>query len=598
MKVNFPTWGILQSAFWICLFSLSTHSYSASSNNMLMSNTFPQYTTRSVLRLDGLWDFAFMEKCRDPLKPDLAKVIYTDRLAVPGVFDAMPQYAGKRGTAFYRTFVTAPANARMLLKSGGLGMWGAFFWDGQFIGLQDLPYSGMEFEFNSGDGSRHELVAVIDNRFDFKRQPLLSQNYDYYCFGGIFRSIELHQLPPLAIDRAQIKTVSLKGEIEIAVKLTGDLPEKTDVIYQIDDGESVRQTCKVSHGIVKFNATVPDPSIWSTTSPALHTIAITVGDDTVVERFGLRTVEAKNGRILLNGEPLKLRGYCRHESHPEFGPALPLQIVLEDIQLLKKTGCNFVRGSHYPQDQRFLNLCDENGILVWEESVGWGDRENHLLNPAFREAQLRQLPWMVKNSFNHPCIILWGFLNEGDSSLQGDGRKLYEDMIGTLRKLDSTRLITYASNAYTKDINFDLVDVVSLNAYPGWYAANQETMRPLGEIRPKFNTFIKFLHESGFDDKPFIISEVGAGAIYGWRDRLRAHWSEEYQADFLDEVLTYFNETPRIAGIALWQFIDCRTYSSSRALGRPRAFNNKGLFDEYRRPKLAFDVVSKHFNKP
>ena len=210
MKVNFPTWGILQSVFWICLFSLSTHFYSASSNNMLMSNTFPQYITRSVLRLDGLWDFAFMEKCRDPLKPDLAKVIYTDRLAVPGVFDAMPQYAGKRGTAFYRTFVTAPANARMLLKSGGLGMWGAFFWDGQFIGLQDLPYSGMEFEFNSGDGSRHELVAVIDNRFDFKRQPLLSQNYDYYCFGGIFRSIELHQLPPLAIDRAQIKTVSLK----------------------------------------------------------------------------------------------------------------------------------------------------------------------------------------------------------------------------------------------------------------------------------------------------------------------------------------------------------------------------------------------------
>ena len=538
-----------------------------------------------------------MEKCHDPLKPDLAKVTYTEKLAVPGVFDTMPQYAGKRGTAFYRTFITAPANARMLLKSGGLGMWGAFFWDGQFIGLQDLPYSGMEFEFNSGDGSCHELVAVIDNRFDFKRQPLLSQNYDYYCFGGIFRSIELHQLPPLAIDRAQIRTISLEGEIQVKVKLTGEHHKKIDVTYQIDDGEAVKLSCSVFHEIAAFNATVPNPSIWSTTSPALHTIAITVGNDTVVERFGLRTIKTEKGLILLNGEPIKLRGYCRHESHPEFGPALPLQVVLEDIQLLKKTGCNFVRGSHYPQDQRFLDLCDENGILVWEESVGWGDRENHLLDPAFQEAQLRQLPWMVKNSFNHPCVIFWGFLNEGDSS-QPKTRKIYEQMIGTLRKLDETRLVTYASNAYIKDFNFDLVDVVSLNAYPGWYAANQETFRPIDEIRPKFNTFIKFLHESGFDDKPFIISEVGAGAIYGWRDRLRAHWSEEYQADFLDEVLTYFNETPRIAGIALWQFIDCRTYSSSRALGRPRAFNNKGLFDEYRRPKLAFDVVSKHFNKP
>ena len=230
--------------FWACLLSLSTFSFS-SSNDMLMPTAFPHFPSRSVLRLDGLWDFSFMEKCHDPLKPDLTKVTYTEKLAVPGVFDTMPQYAGKRGTAFYRTFITAPANARMLLKSGGLGMWGAFFWDGQFIGLQDLPYSGMEFEFNSGDGVRHELVAVIDNRFDFKRQPLLSQNYDYYCFGGIFRSIELHQLPPLAIDRAQVRTVSLEGEIQVAVKLTGELPKQTEVTYQIDDGDAIKKTCSI-----------------------------------------------------------------------------------------------------------------------------------------------------------------------------------------------------------------------------------------------------------------------------------------------------------------------------------------------------------------
>ena len=199
-------------------------------------------------------------------------------------------------------------------------MWGAFFWDGQFIGLQDLPYSGMEFEFNSGEGVRHELVAVIDNRFDFKRQPLLSQNYDYYCFGGIFRSIELHQLPSLAIDRAHVKTVSLEGDIQVTVKLTGELPNQTEVTYRIDDDEAVKKTVKVSSDAVTFNATVPNPAIWSLASPALHTITITIENDTVVERFGLRTIKAEKGQILLNGEPMKLRGYCRHESHPEFGP--------------------------------------------------------------------------------------------------------------------------------------------------------------------------------------------------------------------------------------------------------------------------------------
>ena len=582
---------------WLCMLLLSISAYSAS-NSMLFQNMFPHYPSRPILLLDGLWDFSFMEECRDPLKQDLSKIAYTDRLAVPGVFDVLPQYVGKRGTAFYRTFVTTQANARMLLKSRGLGMWGAFFWDGRFIGLQDLPYSGMEFEFFSGEGTRHELVAVIDNRFDFKRQPLLSQNYDFFCFGGIFRSIELHQLPKLAIDRAQVRTLSLKGDIQVAVKLTGEIPSQTEVSYQIDDAEVIKLTGTIKSDAVTFNATVLNPTLWEPTSPTLHTIAITIGDDTIVERFGLRIVETKNAQILLNGKPMRLRGACRHESHPAFGPALPLHILIEDIQLLKRLGCNFVRGSHYPQDQRFLDLCDENGLLVWEETLGWGDRENHLKNSAFREAQLRQVPWMVKNSFNHPCVILWGFLNEGDSSLGGKGRELYEQMTSTLRELDGTRLITYASNAYTKDMNFDLVDVISINAYPGWYAANSETLRPIGEIRPLFNKFIQFLHYSEFDYKPFIISEIGAGAIYGWHDRLRAHWSEEYQADFLEEVLNYFDATQRIAGIALWQFMDCRTYSTSRALTRPRAFNNKGLFDEYRRPKLSFDIVSKHFLNP
>ncbi len=562
-----------------------------------MLKPFPHFTQRRVTCLDGLWDFAFIEDCPDPAAIAVARLDYRDRLPVPGVFDTLPDYAARRGTACYRTAVTtSEPYARLLIRSGGLGMWGALYWDGRLVGVQDLPYSAMDFTLDGGPGTEHELVVAIDNRFDFSRQPLLSQNYDYYCHGGIFRSIELHELPEVAIDSLTVRTLSLeKGTVQATLKLIGQrLPATVVVTGQFDGDREFTRGLALDGDTATFEATLDDRTPWSPETPRLHTLTLATGDDAITVRFGLRTIEARDGQLLLNGRPQKLRGYCRHESHPEFGPALPLQIVLEDVQLLRQTGCNFVRGSHYPQDPRFLDLCDEMGIMVWEETVGWGDGEQHLASPAFREAQLRQPAWLVRKSANHPCVIMWGFLNEGDSTLPV-AHDLYAAMAAELRRLDPTRPITFASNRCERDVCLDLADIISINIYPGWYAADQEKFRPLDEIRPRIRRFIDWLHQQGADHKPLIISEIGAGAIYGWRDRFRAHWSEEYQADFLDEVCTVFAETPRLNGIALWQFIDCRTYSSARALGRPRAFNNKGLFDEYRRPKLAFDIVSRHF---
>ena len=558
---------------------------------------YPQYHGRVIHALDGVWDFHFVDGgVKRPASPALAKVRYDDRQAVPGVFDALPRHAGKRGTAFDRTRVTVTPRANLLLKSPGLGMWGAFFWDGRRVGVHDLPYSGLEFRFNAGEGAEHELVAVIDNRFDAERQPLLSPFFDFYCHGGIFRPLELHEVPPVSLDRAFVHVTDLKaGRVDVEVLLAGDeLPERITLAAAFDGGERKSRTLKVRDGRAKFSAVLDDKRKWDCEHPVLHTLSVSLGEETLTERFGLRTVEAKKGKILLNGKPIRLYGCCRHEAHPEFGPALPMQIIIEDVQLLRQVGCNFVRGSHYPQDQRFLDLCDEFGILVWEEALGWGNKPEQYADPRFASAQLRQLAPMVKNSGNHPAVILWGFMNEG-SSEDPECRSLYKDMTAELRRLDPSRLVTYATKKFTNDIDLDLVDVVGLNTYPGWYAADQEKYRPLDEIAVKCDTFLDFLHERGFDDKPLIVSEIGAGAIYGWRDRLNGQWSEEYQRDYLNTVLDYFFGHDRISGISLWQFIDCRTYSSARAIRRPRAFNNKGIFDEYRRPKLAAETVTRRF---
>jgi len=256
-----------------------------------------------------------------------------------------------------------------------------------------------------------------------------------------------------------------------------------------------------------------------------------------------------------------------------------------------------VRGSHYPQDQRFLDCCDEMGFLVFEESLGWGyDAELHG-REDFLDANLRQTRLMVRNSFNHPSVILWGFLNEGGSHDPAT-RRLYESLVACVRDEDPSRPVTYATNRLWEgvgDRHLDLVDVVSLNMYPGWYARDHSAARPLGEVVPRIRAAIDEVASLGAGDKPLIVSEIGAGAIYGWRDPLMAHWSEEYQRDHLRLVCDEVVANSRIAGIALWQFCDSRTYATARALGRPRAFNNKGTFDEYRRPKLAAEAVKEAF---
>ncbi len=559
-----------------------------------MQGHYPQYDGRKIHNLDGIWDFHFINRCPDPLGQDLKQISYDELMAVPGVYDLVSNGYGRRGTGFYRTRVQTE-NSRLRFKCDGLGLWGAVFWDGRLIGTDHLPYTGMEFDFESEIGE-HELVVAVDNQMDFARSPLYSAFYDYYAHGGLYRHCELQELAGTwSFDRAKVTPLDLDGRVRIELLLTGILPEVLSFRYAFDGGESVEMSLPVRDCTVTFETSVPRPSLWSPESPALHTVRFSSdGGESLTERFGLRVVATANGRILLNGKPLRLKGFCRHESHPEFGPALPEAVMLEDLALLKEMNCNFIRGSHYAQDPRFLDLCDRMGFLVWEEGIGWGDPEKHLLDPGFFQAQVEQYPWIIKNSYNNPSVILRGFMNEGYSNLPAS-RPLYEKIAETIRTNDPGRPITFASMFHDRDINLDLADVISYNCYPGWYTTSQEP-HPLSEIPSTLDKHLANLDSLGFGDKPFILSEIGAGAIYGWHDRFRVHWSEEYQTDYLETVCRYLSEHPRICGISLWQYCDGRTSPvGERALGRPRSFNNKGIVDEYRRPKMAFETVKEWF---
>ena len=551
--------------------------------------------TTSSLRfsLNGFWQFEFRaEHAWNDEK--LATLKFPDAIAVPSAFDAMPAYNGKRGVGFYRRTLEVPAGQRSRITFNAVGMYAKVFVDGKKIGEQYAAYTPFTVDVPVSDRVEREIVVMVGNRFDYQLYPLHEIFFDFYAYGGIFRDVELQLLPPRdAIDWVRVETLDYRtGKIKVRVH-----PVRSGQTLNVTVDREVSQQIKVKKtvsGEISFEFKVKGFTPWSSATPELHTVTIGNGTDEKSARFGIRQVTTKKGKILLNGKPVKLLGYCRHEAHPQYGPALPPAQMIADLQLLRDLGCNFIRGSHYQQNPHFLDLCDEMGFLVWEESMGWGQQVRHFTDPKFVAAQVAQTEAMIETSYNHPSVIIRGFLNEGESD-KPESEHCYRTLIELVRKKDPTRLVAYASNRELNDRWLELVDLVCFNIYPGWYAKNCEDESPLGEIVPRIQRNLKGLKQRGLADKPFILSEIGAGAIYGWRDPICAHWSEEYQREYLSITCREVVDNPSIAGVALWQFCDGRTYRGSHALGRPRAFNNKGTLDEYRRPKLAYEAVKTIF---
>ncbi|MEO6053677.1 MAG: glycoside hydrolase family 2 TIM barrel-domain containing protein [Chthoniobacterales bacterium] len=562
-------------------------------------SAYPIRSSRQCHLLDRLWDFAWSEKVLAPETKKPNSFNFNDRMPVPSAFDAFPKYAGKRGTAAYRTYVEVTPNTPGRLYLDGTGLWIKVYVDGIAIGEAALPYAPLEFDVPASSRKKRELVIVVDNRLDFDRTPLFEPYFDFYAYGGLYRSVIWEELPDgPSLERTQIFTTNLKSRKVRCRVLLNPAPKKgkLPLTLTLDEKHALPEleVAINAAGEGEFELTLPaNVRPWSPENPELHTLHIKSAYGELIERFGLRTIEAKKSKVWLNGAPIRLWGYCRHDAHPQFGAGLPLATLVQDIQLMQSVGSNFVRGAHYPQDPRFLDLCDEMGMMVFEESLGW-QNAHHAKNARFTELQVEQTRRMVRRSINHPSIICFGFLNEGVSDSK-EARPLYKRLSEVIREEDPSRMVTYASARPFADINYDVADLISINTYPAWYTEDFNNSHPLPEISKKLAAFKKLFSKPALKNKPVLISEIGAGALYGWKDPHNGFWTEQYQADYIEEACRRIHDDTRFCGVALWQFCDGRTYVGSRTIARPRAFNNKGSWDEYRRPKQATKVVKQFF---
>ena len=545
------------------------------------------------LDLNGMWRFAFHE-AKSLEEIDLAAEHLEEWMCVPGCFDSLPNQYCQRGCAVYSRDFTLEENWRNCwLRIDGMGLRGAFYLDGRPLGECALPYSAFELECGPLSAGVHHITALLDNNFDPEKMKLFRPNYDFYAFGGFYHGVSLRlSKEENPLDRIWVRTLDYRmGKLELEFVFKHATPERFTARLAINN--EPEKEYEISHCRMELER--PDLPLWSPESPALNSLRARVRTDIARESFGIREIRAEGARLLLNGKRIYLKGFNRHDSAPVSGAATTLQQMLLDLQHLKFLNANFIRGCHYSQSQAFLELCDRMGFLVWEESLGWGNGKEQVQDSQFCELQLEQTRLMVHNSFNHPCVIIFAFLNEVATQWD-ESVELCHKLADAIRAERSGRLVTFANCINYQDRALEYMDVLTYNTYPGWIQLNQDA-DPLVEIEPNQEKLLQHLRQLHGKDKPIIVSEMGCCGIYGQHDEAAAQWTEEFQAGYLAKVIDTVMSSPEIAGLALWQMNDAKSYHRYGAIIRckPLAQNLAGVYDQYRRPKLAAQVVREKF---
>jgi beta-galactosidase len=523
-------------------------------------------------------------------------------VTVPHCFNAYdgcdPDTPAYRGKGWYRRTLNVDnpyAGGRSLLHFEAAGQSSVVYVGTQLAGQHIGGYD--EFVLDITDmtamkvpGKKVQLSVRCDNSPDLERMP--ADLSDFTLYGGLYRPVHLVYVPAVSLETVHVHTrASADKPVAVAVDArlynpTGHGGEaKVTVVVSGPDGaevfrKSMQKTLwKDSETLASF--TIPRPLLWSPRTPQLYQCRVTVrvgdAESVSVERFGVRFYEfQEHGPFLLNGERLLIQGTHRHEDHAGYAAAMPASLIREEMIAIREMGANFIRLAHYQQRRLVLDLCDELGLMVWEEvpwcRAGVGDA-------AWQMQGREKLATMIDQHRNHPSIILWGLGNEDDwvgeypSVDHAAIRNYMQDLDTLAHRLDDSRLTSYRRCDFARDIP----DVYSPSIWAGWYGGKFTDYE--GTLATQRERVKRMLHvEWGADshagrhaEDPYkLISAVKTGdtAERGMAYKLEGgsarvskdgDWSETYACDLFDWHLKVQQSLPWLTGAVQWIFKDFTT---------------------------------------
>ncbi len=525
-------------------------------------------------------------------------------------FDDEPGY--RRGIGWYRRELVLPqhlSGKRLFLYFEAANHTAEVFLNEQRAGSHYGGYTAFAIDVTDlVRFDRANVIAVrVDNALDNNKPPI---NGDFTMYGGIYRDVWLISTENIhfsvtdhASSGVRIETPKVNEKLA-AVRITGTIENAgaaadIEIKSEIFDSEnksvgSLRTSVSVLSGnTASFEMPlfeINSPRLWSPDDPYLYRVKTSVFKegkevDSIVEPLGFRwfRFDPKQG-FFLNGKHLKLRGTNRHQDHAGYGNAVPDELQVRDLEIVKNNGFNFLRLAHYPQDPSVLAAADRLGLLLWEEIPVVNQIH---VSPAFNENAKVMLREMIRQHRNHPSVILWGYMNEvfwpvpKDDGTVKATVELARELEAICRSEDPSRATVIAFDHGARELYHtsglgQVTDVIGWNLYHGWY---YETFEDLGK-------FMDDQHQR-FPDRPLILSEYG---VNGDR-RLHSERPKRYdstitwQQMFHESYLEQLDQRPFIAASAIWNQFDFGSEFRGETIPH---INQKGL---YTYDRTAKDIV-------
>ncbi|MBW8688318.1 glycoside hydrolase family 2 protein [Chitinophaga rhizophila] len=511
------------------------------------------------------------------------------QVPVPGTWNILAGLEDYQGTAWYhKKFVAGKdwATKRVLLHFGAVYHDAVVFVNGKKAGEHlNAGYTRFTLEISAflKPGASNDIVVSVSNQLSAVNLPYMA-SFDWPNDGGITRDVSLHITDALAISQVRVTpSVDFRdstGAATVSVALFGAAPDAADLSFVLKEKKSGKVLFDGKKSVVNkdhtFTFDIPKGKVtpWHFDHPFLYELTVTAHakgkvSDRKTVRFGYRTVEIKGNQLLLNKEPVRLPGIeYMPGSNPQYGAAEPREYIDTVVRLMKRMNIVITR-FHWQQDEAWLDLMDEAGILVQEEIPWW--QAPAKLTPALMTTAQQHLNEMIRAHYNHPCIFAWGINNEVRST-QADNQALKT----FAHNLDNTRMVTVIGNHLDTNLEKDpslMADLPTWNEYVGtWNKAKRE------DLPGKFNNIEKVL-----DNRPLLITEHGlCEPAFTGGDARRA-----------DDMLYHINEwrkQPFIAGFIYFCLNDYRTQMGEEGIGKFR-IRRHGVADASLQPKATLSIL-------
>jgi len=559
---------------------------------------------RQCLDLSGFWDLRF-DPADQGNQAGWANGFMGGRpVAVPASWN--DQFADGRdylGQTWYQTRFDLPwgwngQQQRIVLRFNSVNYLAEVWLNGVRLGQHEGGH--LPFEFDVTPHVRREgnvLVVRVegllapdrvppgnvppDPRHTFVNHSFPPTSFDFFPFCGIQRPVLLYVTPHAALTDLTVVTESIGRNGRLRVRLSR-LEDATVTARLSLRGTSFMAETQVSGATAAVELSVPDAILWSPDLPHLYDLMVELArGGEVFDRYtlsiGMRTINVEGDALLLNGQPVYLKGFGRHEDFPVTGRGLVPAVIIKDYALMKWVGANSFRTTHYPYSEQMMDLADRLGFLVIDETpaVGLFFAEEGLQRRLNLCRQYTQE--LIARDKNHPSVIMWSLANEPHSE-HPNAKAFFRHLYDLAKSLDPTRPTTLASYKGVAEEAFDFCDVLTLNRYFGWYTDSGQIDIGCANLAAELDAMYNRFH------KPLILTEFGADTVAGHHAQPPEMFSEEYQADMLAGYIQVLRSKSFVIGEHVWNLCDFKTSQDVRRVG---GLNLKGVFTRDRRPKLA-----------